>query len=334
MKRATYESIGKSLGVSKVAVYKALNNKNGVSKELREKIKQCALSAGYRPVNSTYKENLNFVYAIRKDYFLKTAEQFYTSIYYYLTEECKLASCKIEILFMEQGEEFANIENFLKENEEMEISGIFIAGPISRDSLPKFTELTLPIVFIDFYSPLYTYNYVYLDNYNLSFLATTHLIQSGHKKIGFVGNICSTTSICDRFFGYRKALIQNGLTFDPAFHINANIESTGDKLETVLPKEMPTAYVCHCDSAAEILYLLLKIHGYKVPDDVSVLSFDNTELCKKLTPQLSSVGVGKEKYAKKSFDLMLDLINSGSKKNTVLLTPQFHLRGSIKTIEE
>jgi LacI family transcriptional regulator len=157
------------------------------------------------------------------------------------------------------------------------------------------------------------------------------LIDQGHKKIGFVGNIHKTSAIADRYFGYNKALIEHDLSFNPEWHINVNIEKRND-LSDLSIKYYPTAFICHCDAAARWLYTALATKNLSVPQDISIISFDNTPLCDTLIPKLTSAGPKKENYAKRAFSLMMNALSSSGKPQQIKINAELVERESIKTI--
>ena len=327
MKKVTMDSIAKLLNISKVAVFKALNDQPGISDKLRSEVKRTARELGYNYVSTKFKNTLNFLFLIKKDFLLMTSEQFYTMIYYYLNVETENLNHRLSILFFDSGDDpLCSLKNRLKSEQ---IAGVYIAGEVEAPILEQLGALNIPLVFIDFYSPLYDYTYIYSDNYHLSYILTQYLFKNGHTKIGFVGDRKATSSICDRFLGYRKALIENDIPYVPAWYIPYNIEQATVNHE-ILPEVLPTAFICHCDSAAYKLYMLLKMRNYSVPDDVSVISFDNTDLCNNISPTLTSIGVSKATIARKSFNAMLDLLTN--KRNTYLLKPVLTERQSVKKL--
>ena len=328
MKRVTLQDIGDKLNLSKVTVYNALNNKPGLSEETRNLVLQTAKAMNYKPSNSHFKTGLTFVFAIHRAFFCSQSEKFYTNIYYHLINECKYIESSINLLLYDDENEF--LISLKEEIEKNYLSGIFFAGETSTHIMESVKDISIPVVYIDFYSPSFSNNYVFLDNYHSSLLVTNYLINHGHTNIGFIGNTKSTSAICDRYFGYLKALMFADITPNPKWFINQNIEKTLD-LDKILPDELPTAFVCHCDEAARALYLALRLKNLSVPDDISVISFDNTDICKELKPNLTSVGASKERYAKRSLELMLDTIN-GNKEGSKTLRPTLHERASVKKL--
>ena len=329
MAKITLEKIALDMGVSKVAVFKALNNKKGVSETLRKKIKDYAYSIGY--VGKSYNTDVNnkkFLFFINQDFFLTPSEQFYSTISYFLSAECTNTNSFLQIAFLEKEntvEKMKEVINTFMPN------GLFVAGQTKKEVLKFLNSCQLPIVYIDYFSPFYNLHYVCVDNYILSYTLTKYLIGKGHKKIGFVGDISITSSIADRYFGYKKALNEERLYAKEEWHVNDNLEKT-ENLLGVLPEDMPTAFVCHCDAAAQKLYTVLAIKGFKVPDDVSVVSFDDTPLCDSLFPSLTSAGPKKDVFAKKAFATMIDALTSKNKNSIVTIKTILTERNSVKAL--
>jgi LacI family transcriptional regulator len=320
MAKVTLESIATKMGVSTVAVFKALNNQKGVSEKLRKKIKAYAKSAGY--VNKTSKIGImkkRFLFFIRQDFFLTPSEQFYSTIFYFLSAECNQANSILQVAFIEEEQTLAKINMAISS---FKPDGIFFAGEVGEKIIKEFAGHSIPTIFIDYYSPIYGCNYIFVDNYQMSYMLTKYLIQKGHRRIGFIGDIGATNSIADRYFGYLKALKEEKLEVNPNWHINENIERKPDLVSLPKTDQKPTAYVCHCDSAAQRLYAMLAMNNLRIPYDVSVVSFDNTNLCDSLMPKLTSIGLHKDSCAKKAFSAMAEALKS---KKTSVIQVKAHL---------
>ena len=106
---------------------------------------------------------------------------------------------------------------------------------------------------------------------------TNYLFELGHKRIGFVGTRLSTSSIDDRYLGFLKSLMEHGVERRDDWIIADRSLDDGkiDRTKFVLPKDMPTAFFCNCDLSAALLITKLEDSGYRVPEDVSVVGFDN-----------------------------------------------------------
>ena len=113
-----------------------------------------------------------------------------------------------------------------------------------------------------------------------------------------------------------STLLSNGLPFQEDWVLVNNDTATGLYTSSILlPENMPTAFVCHCDMAAHYLLATLNQHGYQCPEDVSIMSFDNTRLAETCCPALTSVGIDTRAFARQALELLLNenLRNAGSR---------------------
>ena len=299
MKKVSLSTIAKQLNVSTVTVHKALKNQAGVSDALRQQIIDLADELGYIPSNPLAPTQ-NFICIINKDFLLSVNEQYYTRIFYHLSHECSKSGASLHLVVHESvSATMASIRGLTQESP---LSGIFIAGQIDTRLLDEIAKLGKPVVCIDFYSNDYPFNYVYVDNYYAGYTLTKYLIKRGHKKICFVGDIKFSNAIADRYFGYLRALNKYDLSTE-ARHINQNIERSFQNPDIEL-SQGATAYICHCDRAAAALYSVIEQSEKKIPEDLSVISFDNTDICQVISPKLSSLGISKEVFAIQALSLM------------------------------
>jgi len=327
--KTTLESIAKVFDVSAVAVWKALNNKKGVSEQMREKIKTYAKSVGYINSKSIINaKNKKFLFLINKDFFLTPSEQYYSTIFYSLSYECSKSGSLLQMVFIETENTLDKINRSIRS---FRPDGIFIAGEISQNISNYLMEQDVCIVHIDYFSPYQKFNAVYVNNYVMSYCLTKYLTSKGHKKIGFVGNIDKTSAIADRFFGYLKALNEEGLEFSYKWHIKNNLVNNDDITNLYFPEAL-SAYVCHCDAAAQRMYTALALKGLRVPEDVSIISFDNTPLCESIIPNLTSAGPQKDYYAKKAFNTMIDSLNNKNKLFQVIIKTKLAERDSVRDL--
>ncbi len=299
-KKVSMQTIADYLDISKVTVYKALNNQQYVSDELKEKILQTAKDLGYHKssTKSTVLYN-SLAFVVPKRFFLED-EGFYTSIFYHLNNFCQNENQSLALYVVNSANENDGILPAALTSSGCD--GIFIAGEMKSEYIHSLSTLGIPMILIDFYKPSFNIDCIIADNFFNGFTATNYLIEYGHTKIGFVGNPNQTSSISDRFFGYQKALSTHDLSFNIAWHLVNNNPITGIyTLDTFLPKELPTAFVCHCDRSAYFLTQRLNMDGIKVPNDISVVSFDNTTLAENSDPPLTTIDISTRTLAKDSY---------------------------------
>ena len=160
---------------------------------------------------------------------------------------------------------------------------------------------------MDFYVDVPGIDTVITDNFYGTFLLTDHLVENGHRNIGFVGNIHATSSIQDRFLGYMKSLIANNLSYRPDWTVSDRLLS-GENIDLELPEELPTAFVCNCDETAYRLVRSLAQRGLRVPDDISVVGFDNYMLSGICDPPITTVEVDVKSMAREGVSMLLKKI--------------------------
>lgn len=287
MKNVTMKDIARRLSVSTVTVSKALSDKDGVSKELKDKIRKAADEMGYR-YNSAAKMikdgiSCNIGIIVSERFIHEGA--FYSKMYQSAIK--KLSDVNyyglLEII-TDENEENCLVPNIIQNNK---VDGVIILGQMGYKFVKMIEKYDLPFIFLDFYNEDYTVDSIIGDSIYGTYVLTNYLIENGHRRIGFVGSVLQTSSILDRYVGYYKAMVQNQLTFEKEWVIEDR-DQKGNFIEFKLPKRMPSAFVCNCDEVAYHFIKRLKQEGFKVPDDISVVGFDNYIYATLTNPQLTT----------------------------------------------
>ena len=274
-KAVRLSDIAEKLGVSTVTVSNALANQRGVSEELREKIKAMAAEMGYQAPGSqaASKTAVNIGVLVQERY-LGNGSSFYWRLYQELAVACAAHNCLLAFCVLKPDEE-RNIEIPAMISDHR-IDGLIVMGEVSRAYLRKLErEVGIPMIFLDFFAAEFDVDCVISNSFYGMYTATRHLIKKGHKKIAYVGSVKSNSSIEDRYLGYLKAMRHYGLEERADWIIEDRVPGTMEIIEPKLPKDMPTAFVCNCDQTASMLIHELEGCGYRVPEDVSVVGYDN-----------------------------------------------------------
>ncbi|RKP50058.1 LacI family DNA-binding transcriptional regulator [Cohnella endophytica] len=306
----TMRDIAFKLGVSSVTVSKAINGKEGVSHELREKIKGLATEMGYR-FNTTarsMKEGLSYnIGVIIPERFTGVTQAFYMQFYQALAKVMDEHGYSgiMHILSVDDEEQRVLPRVYL----EKKVDGFIILGQLSREYIDMFVKTDTPLVFLDFYNDQPDADCVITDNFYGVYDLTNYLIQLGHRKIAFVGNVRATSSILDRYLGYYKSMLEHGVEMNEEYLINDRDEK-GHYVELVVPEPPPTAFVCNCDQVAYHLVSTLREKGYSVPEDCSVVGFDNDIFATLTQPNLTTMEVNMTEMAKTSVSMIIKKIKN------------------------
>ncbi|MDP4085337.1 MAG: LacI family DNA-binding transcriptional regulator [Bacillota bacterium] len=331
-KKVTMQDIADYLGITKVTVSKALNDQPGVSNDLRNHIWEVSKKLGYSKKGSfkQVNEERKLALLISKRFFLES-DNFYSQIYYYLNKECIKKNISLSLFIINSFDEDNLVLPFSYRKNNLD--GLFLAGEFNSQYIDSIAKLDIPVIAIDFYNHNINTDCVISDNFYASYLATTYLIEKGHKNIGFVGDPNYTSSVLDRFYGYLKAIRQNGLEYKEEWNIINNDSNGVYILDYLLPDNLPTAFLCHCDMAAWNILQKLKIQGISVPEQISLVSFDNTELSKNCVPPLTTINISKKEFAHKSLNQLLWRINNRTTEpQRIYLNTQLIERNSVLTI--
>ena len=275
-KDVTLADIAAKVGVSNVAVSKALSGKQGVSEELRNKIKDIAKEMGYVSNVSakvTISETGNIGVIIPENYYEDTISFygcFYKKIVRALYENNYYGILE---LLTKEDEKAVNMPKVMQDEK---VDGLIFLGQLDKEYIEKMAKQTdLPVFFLDTYVPFVEFDTIISNGYYGAYQLTNYLIEHGHRKIGFVGSVDATSSIADRYWGYRHSLRENKIEFKSEWEI-PDRDDDGKTFDKILSSpEGMDAFVCNCDFVAHILIRNLEESGYRVPDDVSVVGFDN-----------------------------------------------------------
>jgi LacI family transcriptional regulator len=308
------QDIASKIGVSKVTVSKALSDKDGVSDELKKKIKELADDLGYRynaqasAIKSGLTHNVGVIVAehfIDNDY-----NAFYFMMYQKLSVE--LDSYHYSAIMHTLNEDDERNLILPKSYYARKIDAYIVLGQVSKEYLAVLNECDVPIVFLDFYDENAGVDSVCGDNFYGAYNVTNHLISKGHHDIAYVGSIKATSSILDRYLGYYKSLLEHGIILNPAYVIEDRDEK-GTYVPFVLPSNMPTAFVCNCDRVAYMLIEQLRELGHSVPEDISVVGYDNdiySTLCK---PPLTTVDANVQEMTATAAKVIVEKVKEPSK---------------------
>lgn len=281
-KAVRMSDIAQEMGVSTVTVSKALSDQKGVSEELRIKIKEKAQEMGYKTASTRYRErsesSKSYTFGvIVSDRFLAKYESFYWNLYQEVATAAVQKGCftMLEVLKAEDEDKLV-MPRLLGERK---AEGLIVIGRLQEAYMERLIEqVDIPFILLDFTDRNGAYDAVVSNSYMGMYRMTNYLFDMGHREIGFVGNVFFTGSITDRFFGYLKSLAEHGVELEKEWVLQDRNQQTGRSdvgFAWKLPQKMPTAFVCNNDVAAATLVAHLQQKGFRVPEDISVVGYDN-----------------------------------------------------------
>jgi DNA-binding LacI/PurR family transcriptional regulator len=216
------------------------------------------------------------------------------------------------------------------------VDGILVASSrVGALYVPLLSELKIPIVLLNNQHPSEFVHSVSIDNVAGAYDATEHLIQLGHHRIAYVGDHSGLHSDAERFAGYEKALLEAGLPISSELIVRGDgkpgggIQAVNTFLE--LP-ERPTAIFCYYDMTALGVFRTAVNCGLKVPDDLSIVGFDDLYFTSFLDPPLTTVHQPKREMGARAMELLLALLRGEEAERTVTIKGKLVVRKSTAAI--
>jgi LacI family transcriptional regulator len=318
MKKITLKYIAKELNIAPSTVSKALNGYSDVSANTKKKVVDLAKSLNFSPNTQAA--------------FLRTRESkiigvviphishpFFVNVVKGILDSAEKKGYLIIVLKSNESYDLEKklIEKLLKQN----VDGVFIS--LAQDTydlkhLEAVKKAGVVLIQYDKISKILESSKVVVDDRNSGYLATEHLIKNGCRNIVHLrGPLLPQVSI-DRFLGYKNALEDYNLIFDPKKVITSNkmTDKEGFRLmNDFISKKIDFDGIFSMSDYTAIGALeSLKKHNLLVPDDIKVIGFSNWLLTDKLTPSLSTVNQPGVLMGNKCFELFLKEVNSKKKK--------------------
>lgn len=179
------------------------------------------------------------------------------------------------------------------------------------------------------------------DNYGAGYIVGQKLIESGHTRIAFLGNLIADT-VRRRMSGLRDAMNDAQLPFMRSLMVNLQVsDPLGDwseEIDNAIRKlmempEKPTAIFCSCDAVAARCYMAIRSMGLSIPNDISIVGFDGDSAARYLDPSLATIRQSSEDIGRKAAEILFDLINDKKVPTNKLELPgEWVPGGSIKQI--
>ncbi|WP_438347754.1 LacI family DNA-binding transcriptional regulator [Paenibacillus sp. FA6] len=304
--KVTMQDIAERLNISKNSVSQALSGKDGVSEDTRKLILETAHQMGYiysqsRKRRLPESRRPGTIALIASD-FAFSMKSFFGEIYLSIERETvkRGSNLLIQPISM-QAEEHLILPSFLQDNS---VDGVLVLSHITTDFINAITHTGKPMVLIDHHHPFIHADCILTNNRFSAYEAVRYLIELGHRRIGIMTNTSISPSYYERWEGYVLAMSDFGLEIHESWVIKNAIEEADSILDNIksLEHNMPTAWFCVNDGLGFLLNSTLQKQGYRVPEDISIISFDNGYLSQVSTPPITTMDVNLKLYGRKAVE--------------------------------
>ncbi len=207
------------------------------------------------------------------------------------------------------------------------VDGVVLLEVFSREYLSEVAGMDVPLVVVDYEVDDLGIDCVVLDNYEGGVMATRHLIEQGHRRIGMIGepvdNPVPDPAWQFRRRGYDAALKDAGIELDERYFAGLRYRFASDRSKEVAAllemDERPTAIFCADEELAFTTMRMADERGISVPGDLSIVAFGGSEACELSTPQLTTIRASFHHMGRVAVERLLDIkAGKGGDKRTVL----------------
>lgn len=311
--KTTMDDIALQLNLSKSLISRALSDKYGVCDETRNKIKLAAIQMGYRfhgkkkdiPIKT---ESITII--VERHDLLDSG--FWVKIINGIEKELNKKNISVFLSVIENDKE----NTMPLSIRQMKTNGVIILGQIPMKHVVSVNTSGLPIVLVDSPFPNLKFDHVIANNYFGAYEATEYLVNHGHCRVGFVGATSYSFSFKERFRGFFDCMNENKSEMIKMYPMTDQYDdfdipfSRKQFQDVMLSNDHPTAVLCANDITAFIVYEMLAVMEFKVPEDVSVVGFDNVPKSEWVSPMLTTVNIPKTLMGERAVELLLKRIEN------------------------
>jgi len=333
----TIKDIAKALNVSSSTVSRALKDYPGISKQTKLKVKELAEKLNYRPnaVALSLRKSKSFTIGV----IIPEVVHFFFSTVISGIEEIAYAN-GYNVILCQTNESLEREKSSIGTIISNQIDGLLISYSKETTDFGHFQNLidyNFPMVFFDRVPELENTVNVTIDDFSGAKKAVQHLIEQGYQRIFHLAGPKNLFISVHRQEGYKSALEEAGMQYDPALVEHCPIGSEEESFEICRkvfsdPENRPDAVFAANDIAAAGAMKAIKSLGLKIPEEVGVVGFSNWQFSSMMEPPLSTVSQPGFEIGERAMQLLLNMINKGDEESfeplTEILETELLIRGS------
>ena len=310
------KDVAKVSGYSVGTVSKALNDYPDISETTKQKIKDIATNLGYTPnsfgqslvtkrsytIGIVFEENTGF----------GLAHPFFGELLTVIKEEVEKLGYDLLLLSKHVG---PYVNSYYEHCVQKGVDGVIVlSANLDNDNYEKLVNSDTPMVLVDLESEVK--NTIYTNNYTSTRKVVKYLIDKGHKKIAYVKGDLYRYIGLERYNGFIDEMKENNVEIEEQYLFNAPHYTTEEGYsvagEISLLSDLPTAVVCPADIVAIGVIDGLNNLKIKVPEQISVIGFDDIKLSSFITPKLTTIAQDKQEIGCLAVKTLIDNINNNN----------------------
>lgn len=316
------KDIAEHFGVSIATVSRALNGSERVSEEKRKLICEYAHEHNFYPndiaksLRNSHKQPVKVIGVIVPEF----THYYFSTILNGIEDAASKRGYRI--IATTSREQYDREVQLCQMFEAHQVCGVIVSQAKETQDYAHFQSLIdrgIPLVFYDRICTGVDASRVVVDDYQGAFIAVTHLIETGCRRIAFYGMKGNTALGQNRYNGYHDALLKAGMQPDESLVFVCDNREDAERItpDILRREDRPDAFFCVNDDTAIGVMYTAKHNGFRVPDDVSVCGFTNGERAIACDPQLTTVEQRGTKVGEEAATILMDKVEG--------ITPRDHI---------
>lgn len=314
------KELAEILHLSPSTVSLVLNGRPGISDETRKKVKDAVVELGCEDMfNIKEKKQGTLLFVVyRKNVIGDDKAHYFSQVFSEIIEGVEHQAKNRDFHLMITYTDEQRLEEELIRISEVNADGILLlATEMKEGQINNFLKLGIPTVMIDNYMLNHPCDCVTINNEMGVYDAISYLKELGHKKIGYLHIVQNAKNFEERYYAFLSAMKRVNLTFEEKLILQFNTSAGNNLRDKLLKelgelKEMPTAFFADNDIMAIFALQALKKLGYKVPEDVSLIGFDNMPMSEMMETPLTTIYSPKKKLGVAAVNLLIDKMEESS----------------------
>lgn len=311
----TAKELAKKMNLSEAAVSMALNGKPGVSTKTRRKILEAAEKYGYDFTRiSGKKQGTGTIYfaLYRKHGAIVSDTPFYSELSEGIQNKCKEKGYKLNITYLYADDTF---ERQVEDIQFSDCVGLILLGTeMQPEDFKPFDKLNIPVVLLDVYLNQIKRDCVLINNVQGAYRAVDYLIMQTQKQPGYLRSSYRISNFEERADGFYKAVRTHGMSSSKSIvhSLTPSVDGAfADMMEIIAQgEELAGCYFADNDLIAIGAMKALQKSGYRIPEDIAIVGFDNVPMSSYIEPALTTVHVPKRYMGEMAVARIVDLLRA------------------------
>lgn len=330
----TIRDVAKKANVSVATVSRILNGLTGYSDKTKQKVLQTIEEMGYRPnaiarsLNNRRTQTIGVL-------FPAVSNEFSSALLHGIEEYAQ--GRHFSVLVCNTADDGNRTLSYLQVLHEKQVDGVIFASEVLREEYAKvLRKMDMPVVLLSSEAEHLGFPHVKVDDRRAAYDAVCYLISKGHREIAMIsGTKGDPLAGTPRVEGYKQALTDNGLPFreDRVVYGNFSFESGINAMEALLKQaEGFSAVFAASDEMAVGALACASEHGISIPDDVSIIGYDNIRLSMMVQPPLTTVSQPLVEMGRSAAEKLIHMIEAGEMITSSIVPHQIVERQSVRSL--